>query len=238
MDKDKAYRCDRAAVAGDTELEKPRPLGAPEKIAEKLREMIARGVLYPGTRLGQAELAAKFNTSRVPLREGLKLLTSEGIVQHDPNRGFFIALFSSHEAEQLFRMRHLIEDELLRSVVWPNPGELKKFSARANRLEELLNQGDRATWWAEHRDFHNRLFDLSPDKLIVREAMRLWLLTDRYRAMLPMPKPGSEERRVVEKESFIDALKANDREKLLVVRRERRKAFERLVMGMLRERDL
>lgn len=219
-------------------MEKARALGAPETIAEKLREMVARGVLYPGMRLGQAELAAKFNTSRVPLREGLKLLTSEGIVQHDPNRGFFISAFSSHEAEQLFRMRHLIEDELLKTVEWPDEKELKQLTSLAQRLEKLLNEGDRAAWWTEHRAFHTRLFDLSPDKLIVREAMRLWLLTDRYRAMLPMPKPGSEERKVVEKESFIEALRARDRKKLLAVRKERRKAFERLVMSMLHERDL
>jgi DNA-binding GntR family transcriptional regulator len=213
-------------------------LGAPETIAEKIREMVARGVLYPGTRMGQSELAAQFQTSRVPLREALKLLTSEGMVEHDPNRGFFISKFSAGEAEQLFRMRHLIEDELLRSVEWPDKTQLRQFAKMAAELEVLLNQGDRAQWWAKHRAFHSALFNLSPDKLIVREALRLWLLTDRYRSMLPMPRPGSEERRVVEKESFIDALKAKDLDKLLKVRRERREAFEKLVLATLRERGL
>jgi DNA-binding GntR family transcriptional regulator len=220
------------------EIAREKVVGAPETIAERVREMVARGILHPGMRLGQTELARQFQTSRVPLREAFKLLTSEGMVEHDPNRGFFIARFSSDEAEQLFRMRHLIEDELLKGVIWPEKKHLDELAGMAAGLEKLLNAGDRVGWWSAHRAFHTALFDLSPDKIIMREAMRLWQLTDRYRAMLPMPKPGSEERRVVEKESFIDALRAKDLKGLLKVRRERRDAFEKLVMATLKERGL
>ena len=79
--------------------------GVPSKIADELRSMIARGTLSPGMRLGQTELATQFNASRVPVREALKLLSSEGIVEHDPNRGFFVTRLSRDEAEQLFRQR-------------------------------------------------------------------------------------------------------------------------------------
>ena len=42
---------------------------------------------------------------------------------------------------------------------------------------------------------------------MVREALRLWMLTDRYRALLPLPRGASEERRVLSKHEFVDALK-------------------------------
>jgi len=219
-------------------VKKERATGVPEAIAEKIREMVARGILAPGMRLGQAELALQFDSSRVPLREALKLLSSEGIVEHDPNRGFFIARFSSDEARQLFRMRHLIEDELLSTVVWPTKIQLAKFAADAANLEKLLDASDRSGWWMQHRLFHHRIFDLSPDKVIVKEATRLWMLTDRYRAMLPMPRRGSEERQVVEKTSFVKALRSKDRGELLQVRRDRRDAFESLVLMTLKEREL
>ena len=67
--------------------------------------MIARGTLAPGMRLGQTELAEQFSASRVPVREALKLLSSEGIIEHDPNRGFFVTRLSRDEAEQLFTVR-------------------------------------------------------------------------------------------------------------------------------------
>jgi len=212
--------------------------GVPAKIADELRSLIARGTLAPGMRLGQTELAEQFNASRVPVREALKLLSSEGIIEHDPNRGFFVTRLSRDEAEQLFTLRHLVEDELLRSVEWPQEEQLNELEHRAAQLEQLLDSGDRSSWWNEHRDFHMLIFNLSPKKTIVREAMRLWALTDRYRALLPLPRRASEERTVVSKHDLTEAVRAKDRTKLLAVRRNRRESFERLLLETLEARGL
>jgi DNA-binding GntR family transcriptional regulator len=212
--------------------------GVPSVIADKLRAMIARGSLGPGMRLGQTELAEQFNASRVPVREALKLLTSEGIVEHDPNRGFFVTRLSKDEAEQLFLMRHLIEDALIKTIEWPNEETLAEIKRRADRLETLLDKGDRLNWWNENREFHAMIFNLSPKKIIVREAMRLWSLSDRYRALLPMPRRPSAERNVVDKHAQTEALRKKDLKKLLAVRRDRREAFEELVLTTLEDREL
>lgn len=212
--------------------------GVPTKIADELRSMIARGTLSPGMRLGQTELATQFNASRVPVREALKLLSSEGIIEHDPNRGFFVTRLSRDEAEQLFTLRHMVEDELMRSIEWPTEAQLTRLEKSADRLEKLLDKGDRQAWWVEHRAFHTAIFDLSPKKTIMREAMRLWALTDRFRALLPLPRRPSEEREVVNKEPLLQALRAKDRKKLIATRRARREAFERLVLETLEARGL
>lgn len=212
--------------------------GVPAKIADELRSLVARGTLAPGMRLGQTELAEQFSASRVPVREALKLLSSEGIIEHDPNRGFFVTRLSRDEAEQLFTLRHLIEDELMRTVEWPDEAQLAELDARVGRLEELLDAGDRMNWWDEHRDFHNAIFSLSPKKTIMREAMRLWALTDRFRALLPLPRRKSEERQVVSKHSLLEALREKDHDKLLQVRRSRREAFEVLLLETLDARGL
>jgi DNA-binding GntR family transcriptional regulator len=212
--------------------------GVPAKIADELRSLIARGTLAPGMRLGQTELAEQFNASRVPVREALKLLSSEGIIEHDPNRGFFVTRLSRDEAEQLFTLRHLVEDELMRTIEWPDEKQMKELEASAERLEELLNSGDRSSWWDEHRAFHRAIFDLSPKKTVMREAMRLWALTDRFRALLPLPRRPSEERKVVNKHSLLVALRAHDRKKLIFARRSRREAFERLLLETLEARGL
>lgn len=212
--------------------------GVPAKIANELRSLIARGTLAPGMRLGQTELAAQFNASRVPVREALKLLSSEGIIEHDPNRGFFVTRLSRDEAEQLFTLRHMVEDELLKTVEWPDERQLKELERRAERLEELLDAGDRQSWWDEHRQFHTLIFELSPKRTIMREAMRLWALTDRFRALLPLPRRPSEERNVVNKHELLQALKKKDRKKLIEVRRKRREGFERLLLETLEARGL
>jgi len=220
------------------DTEKPAGRGVPAKIADELRSLIARGTLAPGTRLGQTELAEQFNASRVPVREALKLLSSEGIIEHDPNRGFFVTRLSKDEAEQLFTLRHLVEDELMRTVEWPDAEALADLERRAEQLEQLLNEGDRSSWWVEHRKFHTAIFNLSPRKTIMREAMRLWALTDRFRALLPLPRRPSEERNVVSKHSLLLALKERDRDQLIAARRSRREAFERLLLDTLEARGL
>lgn len=212
--------------------------GVATKIADELRNLIASGVLAPGIRLGQIELAEQFSSSPVPVREALKLLTSEGIVEHDPNRGFFVTRLSSAEARQLFRMRHLLEDELLQSVEWPSEEQLAELRKQAVELEDLLDAGDRRLWWLKHREFHRAIFDLSPNKVMVREAMRLWTLTDRFRAILPLPRRSSEQRNLVRKHDLVEALAAHDRKKFIRIRRERRDSFEGMVLEMLNDRNL
>ena len=161
---------------------------------------------------------------------GLRIVNWRGGRQH--------ARLSRDEAEQLFTLRHLVEDELLKTVEWPDAELLHALSKRAERLEELLDQGDRSNWWNAHHDFHMEIFNLSPKKTIVREAMRLWALTDRYRALLPLPRRASEERKVVNKHELVEALKEQDRANLLAVRRNRRESFERLLLETLEARGL
>lgn len=214
------------------------PDAVPAVIVAKLRTLIAVGHFAPGMRLGQTELAEQFQASRVPVREALKLLSSEGIVEHDPNRGFFVARFSSDEATQYFRLREMVEVELLPTIRWPSNEELAEIRRRAGHLETLLNEGNRREWWDQHQAFHRMIFELSPRKVLVREAMRYWSLTDRYRALVPLPRRYSEGRQIVNKADLVEALSEQRMEDLLQVRSARRKAFEQAVLEVLRERDL
>ncbi|MCW3836974.1 GntR family transcriptional regulator [Sphingomonas canadensis] len=212
--------------------------GVATKIADEVRTLVAGGMLSPGVRLGQIELAERFDSSPVPVREALKLLTSEGIVEHDPNRGFFVARLSSAEAWQLFRMRHLLEDDLLQSIEWPSRAQLADLRKRAVELERLLDAEQRRDWWLRHREFHQTIFDFSPHKVMVREAMRLWTLTDRFRAILPLPRRSNAQRNLVRKHDLVEALAEQDREKLVRLRRDRRVSFEGMVLEILEDRNL
>ena len=221
-----------------TNIEKQPTDAIPSMIASKLRTLIACGHYSPGIRLGQTELATQFSASRVPVREALKLLSAEGLVEHDPNRGFFVARFSGDEARQYFSLRDMVEDALLMNIRWPTEAELDDFRARAQELEDLLNGGSRAEWWARNQAFHHALFDLSPSKILVREAMRYWSLTDRYRALVPLPRRPSAARNIVAKADLVEALAERNTKKLLKVRANRRRAFEEAVLSVLEDRGL
>jgi DNA-binding GntR family transcriptional regulator len=155
----------------------------PSQIAAETRKLINRGTLAPGLQLRQSDLADRFGISRVPVREALKLLAAEGIIEHDANRGFFVAQLSSDEARQLYRMRHLLEAELLATVVWPTQAHLKLLETMVEELNQLLASGARDAWIERHRAFHDAIFDLSENKVLKREVLRLMRLTDRYRSL-------------------------------------------------------
>lgn len=193
---------------------RPRGASLPTAIVQHIRDQIARGALSPGVHLGQAELAAQFGASRVPIREALKILTADGVVVHDPNRGFFIANLSSEEARQLYRIRHLLEAELLASVQWPDREQLAALEKQLDRMEELLANGNSPDWVPAHRLFHQMIFDLSPNKVIVQEVLRLLRLTDRYRSILPV-QPIHGARRAKQERRLLKALANRDRALLL-----------------------
>lgn len=212
-----------------------RTAGLSSNIGHQIRELITRGVLFPGVHLGQLELAKKFGASRVPIREALKLLTADGIVLHDPNRGHFVANISSDEARQLYRMRHLLEAEILATVRWPNKRQLAELENHLGRMEELLIEGYSNEWVDAHRQFHQMIFDLSPERVIVEEVHRLLRLTDRYRSML---HPTDEDMKATQERNLLRALAARDRAGLLAGFEEDRARIEGSVLRDLASRGL
>ncbi len=181
----------------------------PGNIVDVLRSLIIRGTLAPGEHLGQAELATRFNISKVPIREALKQLAAEGMLRHDHNRGYFVAGLSLEEARQLYRLRRWIESELLGSARWPDQKEVAAFRHGFEVVDRHASDGDHAAWAETLKELRRSIFDLSPDKVLLREALRLWSLTDRYRAALPRDMAQSAER------ALVDALERRDRSALL-----------------------
>ncbi|MBC2778920.1 GntR family transcriptional regulator [Parasphingopyxis marina] len=217
---------------------KAKSTNMPLLIADRIRSAIVKGQLAPGVHLGQMQIAEQFTASRVPVREALKLLAAEGIIVHDPNRGFFVAAISASEAQQLYRLRHLLEGELLKSIPWPDKTQLAALETRIEELEQLLKKGDRPSWVLRHREFHKALFELSDRDVIVRECLRMWMLTDRYRSLLPGPQASGDERRgPTDERKILAALKAKDRAKLLEVVERDRQRVEQLILEVFANRD-
>lgn len=209
----------------------------PEAIAGELRELIARGTFQPGLQLRQMELAERFGSSRVPLREALKLLRAEGIIHHDPNRGFFVAPLSLGEARQLYRIRHLLEAELLGSVKWPDEAQLASLQRKLKALEASLKKQDRGSWLRHHREFYESVFDLSEQKVLAAEVLRVIRLTDRYRALAAEVLPAAE-RKATQEKHLLDALATRNRRRLLRLFEADRTQIEQGVESVLRARGL
>ncbi len=110
-------------------------------IVERLRADILAGALAPGSRLVECDLTARFSVSRGPVREALRRLAAEGLIEHWPNRGAVVRRLSTRGMRELFEIR--VEMEALaarlaarirrrrssRAVRPGNPADLRRAQA-------------------------------------------------------------------------------------------------------------
>ena len=90
----------------------PRPISrisTAEEVADSLREQILLGELAPGARLPEIPLSAAFEVSRNTLRDAFRLLEREGLVEHLPHRGGFVAQLAEADIRDLYRIRRILE---------------------------------------------------------------------------------------------------------------------------------
>ncbi len=79
------------------------------QVADTLREQIFAGVLAPGSFLDEVALCERLEISRTPLREALKVLTSEGLLRHEPRRGCFVNEVTEQDLDDIFPVIALLE---------------------------------------------------------------------------------------------------------------------------------
>jgi DNA-binding GntR family transcriptional regulator len=137
-----------------------------EQVHARLRTLILRGDLEPGEQISQLQLAQELGVSRTPLREALRLLQREGLVEAEPNRSFFVAGFSIPDVEQLYAARIPIEALAIRLTV------PKLTAENVAELEGLLAQmahfaaaSDFERWDVPHRAFHAGLVRAAGDRI-------------------------------------------------------------------------
>jgi DNA-binding GntR family transcriptional regulator len=86
-----------------------------DRVAGILRTRIAEGYFPPGDRLSEAAIGSALGVSRNTLREAFRLLTHEGLLQHELNRGVFVRVLSVDDVVDLYRIRRIIECAAVRS---------------------------------------------------------------------------------------------------------------------------
>lgn len=143
----------------------PKASGIPRQsltsaVAEKLRDKIILGELEEGEQLRQDLIAAEFQVSRIPVREALRQLLAEGLIDIIPNRGAVVSSLAPSEIEELFEIRALLEREVLRDSI-PNlrPAELSRAAAVLEKYaSELGNEQLVADWGRLNTQFHAALY--------------------------------------------------------------------------------
>ena len=130
-----------------------------EQAAEAVVAAAARGAFLPGDRLVEAEIARDLGISRVPVREALRLLESQGIVVSTPYKGMRLMQVTNRGVAELTRVRTALEALALREIVAAGGGEARLATARraAAVYEAQLAGGDLAAIVAADVIFHGEI---------------------------------------------------------------------------------
>src|SRR5262249_50515953 len=128
-----------------------------EVVHDRLREAILRGEFDPRVPLSQVQLAARLGVSRTPLREALRMLQREGLIDSEPNRRVRVAQLSVADAEQLYAARVMVEALAVRLTVPAyTASDLAELKATLAQMAKLSGR-DIDVWEAVHQRYHRLL---------------------------------------------------------------------------------
>src|SRR5262245_56278227 len=121
-------------MADEGEREGPNLLS--QRVTNEIRDLILNGELAPGERIRQEALAERFGTSRIPVREALRQLESEGLVSLVPNSGASVAKLDLNECLEIYKIRELLEPlALSESIPYLTDAEIAALEAATLAME-------------------------------------------------------------------------------------------------------
>ena len=135
---------------------------------ERLRAEILSGALAPGQRVVEESIGRRFGISRGPLREALRLLAEQGMVEHLPRRGVRVTTWSPRDIRQLFELRTVLERHAVRSALplraRSGPDPLRDVRAKLEAMSDAERRGDDLAKDDAHREFHAAIVALADNR--------------------------------------------------------------------------
>jgi DNA-binding GntR family transcriptional regulator len=179
------------------------------RIAASLREAILTGVYAPGTRIRQEDVAEQFGASRLPVREALRVLESDGLVTLVANTGAWVAHLSLDECQEMYQIRERIEPLLLSySLPGLSAETLERLAALADEMQSGV---DVETFLHLDREFHLLAYTGASTTILGDTVQRLWNSTQHYRrAFTLLASPDGTRAVHYEHQLLVGALKRGD----------------------------
>ena len=180
-----------------------------DHLAEAVRNAILGGRFAPGQRLISRELIAEFHISRGPLREALRRLAADGLIELTPNRGASVRRFSRAEMTEVFQIRELLEGLAARLAAERiGLGDHRtSFSALWERIRPTDLARAVLAFAPDNKAFHRAVVDMSCNRQLAEliDRMQLPIVTFQVRQLLDI---AELERSVQEHEAIAEAILA------------------------------
>lgn len=181
-----------------------------EDVSARLRQKIYDYELLPGEWIDETALALELDISRTPLRESLKLLAAEGLVQMEPGRGCRVTKLTLEDLNELFPVMAMLEGrcafEATHKLDELQMEELEQIHAR---LEAAAASGDMPEYYQHNYEFHKRVQTLAGNPWLIRVANDLRRILKIYRGR-QLLVPGRMQSSLDEHRALMECFRQRD----------------------------
>jgi len=181
-----------------------------EDLAEKLRRAIVHGELRPGEKISEKILCEQFGVSRTPVREALKILSTEGLVQLMQNRGASVTEVTWEDMQHAFPVMGALE-ALAGELACQNASDaqIERAAALHARMVAMFEKGDRKGYFRVNEEVHQLILEASGNTALPRLLRTVSGQVRRARYMANLSKERWTEA-VAEHEEILSAFAARD----------------------------
>lgn len=181
-----------------------------EIVCENLRDAIKKGILEPGERLMEVQLADELGISRTPVREAIRKLEQEGYVIMMPRRGTYVADVSVSDIKEIFEIRSALESLATGLAARRiEPDELEKLQSLLNEIEGYIEQNNIEKIVETDIKFHELLYQVSRNDRLFAIISNLKEQLARFRT-LSMSYPGRLRETFEEHSEMVEAIADGD----------------------------
>ena len=208
-----------------------------EQVAARLRQMLVEGLVAPGAKLNERELCEALQVSRTPLREAIKMLAAEGLVELVPNRGAIAVSLTEEDVRHTFELMAALEalsGELAAQRITDE--EIAELKALHFEMLAAYTRGDLSAYYAINARIHRAINAAARNPVLTHTYNQLnaRLQALRFRSN----QDGDKWKRAVkEHEKMIEALSARDGAALRQVLLTHLHNKREVVLAQLRERQ-
>jgi DNA-binding GntR family transcriptional regulator len=188
-----------------------------DQVVGRVRDLITDGTLEPGSRIKEGQLGAQLGVSRTPLREALKFLASEGLVELVAARGAIVRRFTARDVRDMLDVLAVLEAFAARlACARASDGDIAEVRRLHDRMVERYAVRDRLEYFKLNQQIHSAFLRLAGNATLEESHASIQSRMKRIR-YVGNEEPGKWAAALAEHEEMIRALEARDGDALAAI---------------------
>lgn len=183
-----------------------------EQVYESIKMLIISGQLPQGTKLQENDLAEMFQVSRTPVREALKSLKEDGLLESGPGKGLIVRTLTAESAKEIFAVRALLETYAIRIAAKELTPEQRRYMIEMrSKFEYFLTDYDAEEFIRLDTEFHSSIIRFSGNRFLPELSDRVYSILQAAR-LLSLSVVAHNKDSLVRHIEIIDCMLEHDEE--------------------------